>query len=204
MSSFKGFGILASSDLSARIANQKNLSSLDAEERTALWQAGLLPLHLPKSLQPRALTAAEKHWLSCAIQAEYLASGDAEQPALFYTASPPRFHLEEADWYLYPNEYWNQPPVRLQQMMQQFPSDCFQLNAAGQPPGFYPDRTPDYSLTQEAIMRQIFRETVRLGWSLADYKWYVMQHLRKTTAQVIEAEASQLLHQLQQYESASD
>ncbi|WP_181314438.1 hypothetical protein [Phormidesmis priestleyi] len=50
-------------------------------------------------------------------------------------------------------------------------------------------------------MRAIFRETTRIGWSLPQYKWFVMEQLRKTTAHVTYDDAVQLLAQLQQMDS---
>jgi len=40
----------------------------------------------------------------------------------------------------------------------------------------------------------------RLGWSLPQYKWFVMEEFRKTTAQVTHDEATQLLAKLGQME----
>ncbi|MBD2078333.1 hypothetical protein [Leptolyngbya sp. FACHB-17] len=80
----------------------------------------------------------------------------------------------------------------------------FQLAQGNQPPAFYPDRTPDYTQAQETVMRSIFRETVRLGWSLPEYKWFILEHLRKTTAQVTHDEAVQVLTLLRQMESEQE
>ncbi len=118
----------------------------------------------------------------------------------FYTSPPPNFRLEAADWYLHPDDRWNHDPVLLKEMVEKFPTELFQLSASGQPLAFYPDRTPDYTDAQEAVMRSIFRETTRLGWSLPEYKWFVMEEFRKTTAQVIYDDAIHILTQLQQME----
>ncbi|GAP99865.1 hypothetical protein [Leptolyngbya sp. NIES-2104] len=204
MSSSKGFGQPTSSIRARQRANQteqsnqwQNFPTIEAAERIALWEAGLLYLQLPDSLQPRSLTAAERDWLDQVVKAEYLTSENNGRTALFYTAPPPDFRLTDADWYLHPDHYWNARPLPLSTAMQQFPVACFQLSATGQAPGFYPDPTSGYSMQQETVMRQIFRETVRLGWSLADYKWWVMRSLHKTTAQVAVTEANQLLERLQ-------
>ena len=124
--------------------------------------------------------------------------------AIFYTSSPPDFRLEAADWYLYPGEYWNCDPVPLRDLVERFPLELFQISSSGQPPAFYPDRTPDYTDAQEAVMRSILREMVRIGWSLPQYKWFVMERLRKTTARVTHKDAVQLLAQLQQMNSESE
>lgn len=142
------------------------MPQLDLETRIGLWQAGLLKLRLPDGLQPRSLTSAEKHWLDHAAAAEYITPEQHGQKAIFYTSAPPDFRLEAADWYLCPNDYWNQHPIPLKEAMARFPAELFRLSTSGQPPAFYPDRTPDYTDEQELTMRSIFRETVRLGWSL--------------------------------------
>lgn len=180
------------------------MPALNLETRERLWQAGLLKLRLPAGMQPRSLTQAEKHWLDRAAVAEYIAPKNKGLSAIFYTSPPPDFRLDCADWYLCPNDYWNRPPVSLSTIVQTFPADLFQLAQGNQPPAFYPDRTSDYTQAQETVMRSIFRETVRLGWSLPQYKWFVMQQLRKTTVRVTHDEALQLLAQLQQMENEDD
>ena len=182
----------------------QGMPTLDLETRTTLWQAGLLQLRLPQGVRARSLTPVEIEWLDRAAIAEYIASQKKGQEAIFYTSPPPEFRLEAADWYLHPDERWNQDPVLLQAMVEQFPADLFQLSASGQPPLFYPDRTPDYTHEQEGVMRSIFRETTRLGWSLPQYKWFVMEQVRKTTAQVTYDDAARLLTQLQHIESEQE
>ncbi|MGG6270452.1 hypothetical protein ACQ4M3_37085 [Leptolyngbya sp. AN03gr2] len=87
----------------------------------------------------------------------------------------------------------NRQPIRLKEMMARFPAELFRLSASSELPAFYPDRTLDYTNEQESIMRSIFRETVRIGWSLPQYKWLVMEQFCKTTAQVTSEEAKQIL-----------
>ncbi|NJK53050.1 MAG: hypothetical protein HC936_09940 [Leptolyngbyaceae cyanobacterium SU_3_3] len=178
----------------------QGMPTLDLKTRTRLWQAGLLPLQLPQGVEARSLTTAEIEWLDRASKAEYIASEHNGQAAIFYTSPPPEFRLEAADWYLRPNDSWNHDPVLLQAIIEQFPADLFQLSASGQPPAFYPERTSDYTDAQERVMRSVFRETTRLGWSLPQYKWFVMEQFRKTTAQVTYDDAVQLLAQLQNME----
>ncbi|NJR51845.1 MAG: hypothetical protein HC780_21980, partial [Leptolyngbyaceae cyanobacterium CSU_1_3] len=50
----------------------------------------------------------------------------------------------------------------------------------------------------------VFRETTRLGWSLPQYKWFVMEQFRKTTAQVTYDDAVRLSRQFQQMEGETD
>ncbi len=178
----------------------QGMPNFDLETRTRLWQAGLLRLRLPEGVEARSLTPIEIAWLDQASRAEYIASEKNGQAAIFYTSPPPDFRSEAADWYLHPDDRWNHDPVLLQAMVEQFPTELFQLSASGQPPAFYPDRTPDYTDEQEAVMRSIFRETTRLGWSLPQYKWFVMERFRKTTAQVTHDEAIQMLAKLGQME----
>jgi hypothetical protein len=180
----------------------QGMPDVDLETRTQLWQTGLLRLQLPQGVKARSLTAVEVEWLDQAAKAEYITS--ESQQAIFYTSPLPDFRLEAADWYLRPNDYWNYDPVLLQAIIEQFPADLFQLSASGQPPAFYPERTSDYTDEQEMVMRSIFRETTRLGWSLPQYKWFVMKQLRKTTAQVTYDEAVRLLTQLQSMEGEID
>lgn len=202
MAHTKGFGVKSTANRRMNQARNgqtwEGMPQLDLETCTQLWQAGLLNLKSPNGFKPRSLTPEEKHWLDRAALTEYIAPEQQGQQAIFYTSSPPAFNLKAADWYLRPDDYWNQSPIPLQEMTARFPASLFQLSASGQPPGFYPDRTPDYTAAQEAIMRSIFRETVRLGWSLPQYKWFILGRLRKTTAQVTHEEAIQVLEVLQE------
>ncbi len=179
----------------------QGLPNLDLKTRIQRWQAGLLQLRLPAGVEARSLTTLEIEWLDRAAKAEYIASQKNGQEAIFYTSPPPDFCLEVADWYLHPDDRWNHDPVLLREMIEQFPTELFQLSESGQPPAFYPDHTSDYTDAQEAVMRSIFRETTRLGWSLPQYKWFVMEQVRKTTAQVTHDETIQVLTQLQRMES---
>ncbi|KAM3114063.1 hypothetical protein [Phormidesmis sp. 146-33] len=208
MANARGFGLPRSVKRKASPSQQQvswqGMPNLDLETRTRMWQVGLLKLQLPEGIKARSLTSGEKQWLDAAAKAEYLAPEQNGQRAIFYTSPPPDFRLEAADWYLRPNDFWNYDPVLLRDMMTQFPAELFQLSASGQPPAFYPDRTPDYTDAQEAVMRSIFRETIRIGWSLPQYKWFVMEQLRKTTAQVTHEDAVQVLAQLQQMDDETE
>jgi hypothetical protein len=204
MANFSGFGTPRTAKRPKQPVEWQGMPQLDLETRIQLWQAGLLRLRLPNGVKARSLTQAEKEWLDRASAAEYLNPEANGQTSISYTAPPPEFRLEAADWYLHPDEYWQDAPIRLQDMMQRFPANLFTLSASGQAPGFYPDRTPDYTQQHEATMRSIFREMVRVGWSLPQYKWWVMRQFRKTTAGVTHNEAMQLLVQLQQIRSHLD
>lgn len=195
---FKRVGVSPTKQPSSLIPH----SSLDLAIQVELWNAGLLILELPPNVQPRSLTPQEIAWLDRVAQAEYLDPHENGLSSVFYTAPPPDFDRQQADWYLRPSWYWNQAPLSLVIAMQQFPIEQFQLMTSGQPPAFYPEQHSGYTLRQEKVMRQIFRETVRIGWSLPDYKWYVMQQFHKTTATVTEEEAQQILTSLQQVVSS--
>jgi hypothetical protein len=205
MANTRGFGLPRT--VKHRVSKSKQqldwqgMPNLDLETRTRMWQVGLLKLQLPEGVKARFLTPDEKQWLNAVAEAEYLAPEQNGQRAIFYTSPPPDFRLGAADWYLRPDDFWNGAPVLLRDIMERFSIELFELSTSGQPPAFYPDRTPDYTDAQEAVMRLIFRETTRIGWSLPQYKWFVMQQLRKTTAQVTHKDAVQLLALLQQVDS---
>ena len=203
MAKFKGFAVPPAQKPASSVLSQTTASayepspSLDLKTKVEMWNVGLLLLKLPDQVQPCPLTQQETAWLYRAAQAEYIDPEANGLNAVFYTAPPPDFDLQKANWYLRPSWYWNQAPISLVEIMQQYPADQFQLTASGQPPAFYPDPHSGYTTQQEQEMRQIFRETVRLGWSLPDYKWYVMQQFHKTTATVTQHEAQQILSDLQ-------
>ncbi|MCU0548456.1 MAG: hypothetical protein MUC48_03825 [Leptolyngbya sp. Prado105] len=207
MAKFKGFGVPPAQKPEGSVSSRSTTStdhptpSLDLKTKAEMWNAGLLILELPNQIQPRPLTQQETEWLYQAAQTEYIDPEVNGLNAIFYTAPPPDFDLQRADWYLRPSWYWNRSPIALVEIMQQYPIELFQLTASGQPPAFYPDPHSGCTTQQEQDMRQIFRETVRLGWSLPDYKWYVMQQFQKTTATVTQFEAQQILSDLQQCDS---
>ena len=161
MANSQGFGIPHSVkprvDKTKKRVEWQGMPNFDLDTHIQMWQAGLLLLRLPKGVKARSLTATEIEWLDRAAAAEYIASEQNGQTAIFYTSPPPDFCLEVADWYLHPDDRWNGNPVSLQEMIQRFPSKLFQLSASGQPPAFYPDRIPDYTDAQEAVMRSGLR-----------------------------------------------
>ncbi len=204
MAQAKGFGLKPTANPAANHAKTspswQDMPPLDLDTRIQLWHSGLLHLKLPAGVKARSLTPAEKHWLARAAAAEYISPQNKGLSAIFYTSPPPEFRLECADWYLCPNDYWNRPPVLLKTIVQTFSADLFQLSQENQPPAFYPDRTPHDTQAQETVLRSIFRETVRIGWSLPEYKWFILEHFQKTTAQVTHDEAIEVLALLKQIE----
>lgn len=102
MANTKGFGI---NSATKRTTNKekpeqtwRGMPQLDLETRIQLWQAGLLQLQLPAGMQPRSLTEEEKYWLARAAAADYIAPQQNGQTAIFYTAPPPDFRLDAAEW----------------------------------------------------------------------------------------------------------
>ncbi|PSB17530.1 hypothetical protein C7B65_18480 [Phormidesmis priestleyi ULC007] len=125
MANFQGFGTPPSVKPKANETKKRvewqGMPNLDLDTCVEMWQAGLLRLRLPEGVEARSLIAAETEWLDQAAAAEYIAPEKQGQEAIFYTSPPPDFLLEAADWYLCPDDRWNQDPVPLQQMIQRFP-----------------------------------------------------------------------------------
>lgn len=79
------------------------------------WRSGVYNPLNGLELKARALSSQEMHWLFLARQIGWLQVQD-ELAAVYFTAPPPRFAPEQADWYLRPDLVtWLEEPLQLQQ-----------------------------------------------------------------------------------------
>ncbi|MBD2328068.1 hypothetical protein [Alkalinema sp. FACHB-956] len=170
------------------------------------WEAGFGFPPLPKGMAPRRLTDAELDWLERAALTEYICPDDDGLEAIVYAAPPESEKVKKAwDWYLRPDHFWDQPPRLLKAVMADYPIDGFQLTAKQQPPNLVPDFAYDLPIEDYSkLMRSLNREFYRLGWSLPQYKWFVMEQFRKTTAQLSPEEFSTVVEMLQAIPAIDD
>ncbi|MGI0493639.1 hypothetical protein ACN4EG_17805 [Alkalinema pantanalense CENA528] len=163
------------------------------------WDAGFGFPRMPKGMVPRCLTDAELDWLEQAAQTEYIRPDDEGLEAIVYAAPPGSEGVKTAwDWYLCPDHFWDQPPRLLKEVMADYPIDCFQLTAKQQPPNLVPDFANQLPIADYSkLMRSLNREFYRLGWSLPQYKWFVMEQFRKTTAKLSPEEFATVVEMLQ-------
>jgi len=91
------------------------------ESLALAWSAGVYnPLAGMEFTHARALTVAEADWLRLARLVGWLVVED-ELDAIYFTASPPDFALEQADWYVRSDvTTFLEAPARLSQVVQQY------------------------------------------------------------------------------------
>lgn len=95
------------------------------------WSAGVYnPLAEMTATHARALTVAEADWLGLARLVGWLLVED-ELDAIYFTAPPPDFALEQADWYVRADvTTFLEEPEQLSQVVQQYPVPEASLRAA--------------------------------------------------------------------------
>ncbi|MBW4579629.1 MAG: hypothetical protein KME42_08665 [Tildeniella nuda ZEHNDER 1965/U140] len=101
------------------------------ESLALAWSAGVYnPLAGMESTHARALTVAETDWLGLARLVGWLLLED-ELDAIYFTAPPRDFALEQADWYVRADvTTFLEEPERLSQVVQQYPISEASLRAA--------------------------------------------------------------------------
>ncbi len=103
----------------------------DPEELTELWQLGVynpleeaVPTHYPKK--------EEQFWTFCAHMAGFFTFEHGYGPeVLYWTAPPPDFNPNQADWYVRPDlTHFLDEPAPLKDVVQQYPVAQAQLQTA--------------------------------------------------------------------------
>lgn len=94
------------------------------EEAALAWSIGvynpLAQLDL-LAVEPRFLEPDEEDWLAIARMVDWLFVDD-ELDAIYFTAPPPEFALEQADWYVRPDlTDFLEAPMLLQEVVQHYP-----------------------------------------------------------------------------------
>lgn len=113
-------------------------------EKVALaWSIGVFnPLAGMEDTYARLLAPQEEDWLYTAKAVEWLVVEEDELNVLYFTAPPPDFAVDQADWYVRPDlTTFLDVPMRLSAVVQQYP------------------------ITLEIIQAAIDQRVERLGWS---------------------------------------
>ncbi|PZV11440.1 MAG: hypothetical protein DCF22_14500 [Leptolyngbya sp.] len=115
----------------------------DPEEMALAWSIGVFnPLGEMEATHARELTSEEEAWLYVAQAIEWLLTEEDELYAIFFTAPPPDFALDQGDWYVYPElTTFLDEPTLLSTVVDQYP------------------------ITLEILQAAINRRVDRLGWS---------------------------------------
>lgn len=170
------------------------------------WEAGFGFPPMPEGMVPRRLTDRELDWLEQAARTEYICPDDEGLEAIVYAAPPGSETVKTAwDWYLCPDHFWDQPPRLLKEVVAAYPIDCFQLTAKQQPPHLVPDFAYDLPIDHYSkLTRSLNREFYRIGWSLPQYKWFVMEQFHKTTAHLTPEEFAAVVELLKAMPAIDD
>lgn len=120
---------------------------------TLAWQAGVYnPLGKSAEEDARLLEAAEEEWLFLAKEVGWL-QVEEELDAIYFTAPPPNFDLNQADWYIRPDlTTWLEEPELLSKAIAKYPIPSHLMAAA------------------------ISRYTKPLGWDAGKVEGFIQEH----------------------------
>lgn len=150
-------------------------AQLHPEEFTLAWQIGIYnPLAGMEQPHARLLTPEEEEWLLLAAAVGWLTVRDG-MDAIYFTAPPPEFSLEQADWYVRPDlTTMLEEPERLKEVIQ------------------------DYPISTHLVQATIDQEFMRLEWSSTKIAAFILKQFEQPRATLTKDELIWLLLELQQ------
>jgi len=150
-------------------------AQLRPEELTLAWQIGIYnPLAGMEHPHARLLTPKEEEWLLLAAAVGWLTVRDG-MDAIYFTAPPPEFSLEQADWYVRPDlTTVLEEPERLKEVVQ------------------------DYPISTQWVHAMIDQEFTRLEWSSTQIAAFVLEQFEQPKVALTKDELIWLLLELQQ------
>lgn len=148
----------------------------NSEELALAWAAGFYnPLANVDLLAvgARFLEAQEEDWLALARMIGWLDVKD-DLDALYFTAPPPDFALEQADWYVRPDlTSFLEEPVLLKEVIHLHP------------------------ISLQEIQQAIAQTFLQLGWTSQEQEQFIVKAAEKSAPQLLEDEWKWLLFELQ-------
>ncbi|WP_219904328.1 hypothetical protein [Stenomitos frigidus] len=145
------------------------------EETSLAWSAGVCnPLARVDLLAvgARYLEPEEEDWLALAPMVGWLLVED-ELDAIYFTAPPPDFALEQADWYVRSLTTFLEEPVLLREAVEQYP------------------------MTEASIRGAIDQRVQQLGWTLEQRTRFVLELFEQPEVGLAQADWELLLFELQ-------
>ncbi len=145
-----------------------------SDEVALAWAAGVHnPLAGMADTHARLLTSEEETWLGLAKAVGWLLVED-DLDALYFTAPPPQFTLEQADWYVRPDlTTFLEEPLLLHEVVQTYP------------------------VTLEVIQAAIAQTFLQLGWTLKQQEQFTRELLGKPATKLQEDDWELMLFELQ-------
>lgn len=195
----RGFGSVQSNQRSSRKSTSQKLRSNQADSQnreaeinkeieefleqdkqenpnhhTLAWQAGVYnPLSKSAEENTRLLEAEEEEWLFLAKEVGWL-QVEEELDAIYFTAPPPNFDLNQADWYIRPDlTTWLEKPELLSEAIAKYPIPSHLMAAA------------------------IERYTKPLGWNAEKVEAFIQKHTDRPSAEMTIADCTAVLLELQ-------
>jgi hypothetical protein len=145
------------------------------EDLALAWSAGVYnPLDKVDLLAvgARFLKPEEEDWLALARMVEWLDVED-DLDAIYFTAPPPDFALEQADWYVRPDlSSFLEEPVLLREVIQRYP------------------------IPLEVIQGAVNQRFLQLGWTSQQQAQFILKLLEKPQTELTQDEWTFLLFEL--------
>ena len=141
---------------------------------TLAWQAGVYnPLGKSAEDNARLLEADEEEWLFLAKEVGWL-QVEEELDAIYFTAPPPSFDLNQADWYIRPDlTTWLEEPELLSAAIAKYPIPSHLMAAA------------------------IERYTKPLGWDAEKVEAFIQEHTDRSSSEMTIADCTAVLLEFQ-------
>lgn len=141
---------------------------------TLAWQAGVYnPLGKSAEEDARLLEADEEEWLFLAKEVGWL-QVEEELDAIYFTAPPPNFDLNQADWYIRPDlTTWLEEPELLSKAIAKYPIPSHLMAVA------------------------IERYTEPLGWDAEKVEAFIQEHTDRPSAEMTIADCTAVLLEIQ-------
>ena len=144
-----------------------------AEDDTLAWKAGIYnPLAGLEDIQARFLESHEEDWLFLAKQVGWL-QVEEELDAIYFTAPPPLFAQDQADWYLRPDlTTWLKEPEPLKEVVISYP------------------------ISQQLMLQAIDRHRQQLKWTAAQLDAFIWEITAKSELHLTQEDYMILLLEL--------
>lgn len=145
------------------------------EHYSLAWQAGVYnPLDEVAQSNARPLEVAEEDWLFLAKEVGWLEVED-ELDAIYFTAPPPNFDPNQADWYIRPDlTHWLEEPELLSEAVHNYP------------------------ISAQLMLEAIARYTEPLGWCAEQIEAFIQKTTEHTSSEMTVADFVAVLLELQQ------
>ncbi len=180
-----------------------------AQDWCDLWAAGLWVPAVPEGMTVRSLSPLEDDWVGQAGRVG-LVSMNRDEAIGFMVAVRVDELGEllqdgEFDWFLRSNDVWSRPPQRLAAVMTMAPLEILKCDRLGQMPSLVPDFAHSLSASEyKTVMRGLNRQFYRIGWTLPQYCWWVVETFGKMSCDLSAAELERAIGLLQQIPDVDD